>query len=774
MTTATHSTITPVYLVQNKKFKTLESAKEFAQSLANKLKQGQAIVNLKSLGTYAERDIWIEPNPAVSAAQYGMAQAVLNGASTGMPVAVARELIQKTPAKLRKKYAEELAGNRNPQRLPIGDMDWTTFDSRQAAKTYARLAEGEGKEAVVQGTIGGKWDVGTWSRKSNPSAKLYPKRRPIGKYLAVAYGYSGLRSREVADTEHEAALKALKAALPEVEEITVYKILPDHDAPVGLYGKDTLDALAREHRKGKSNPEDTAADMYASFHGTPSEEILEIEEQEHYHSHLAELGILCGVTVETIHGKFIAIGFNGYVYRQGSSKKDTGFVLGKGKPNPWFGFGSDITEKPHQSGKHSAWTVSRASREAYKAGFKGEENFHDWLSKNHLDGRSDGLKKILSKEYGNGVADEEAGAKLKPGQASRSIKTEAVEPGKATRHLGNKIKVERTTDGKFHILGIPGKKFDSFTDAYQFVAQNPSADRFLLHSKELSLSPPNEDGIVNGPYQRISHGTRIEVMRKGPRHRSLIKGDFFGVPFYGWADDSNIGTLKSYRNAHDADPEGLQKNPKRRKGPFGEALKAGRDAAGAVDSAIGDVFRNPSDTYTDQAYGNKYEKRGNQWFILKSHRSPGYVEGSGWERVDKSESKFVQLMVDKGKLVKANPSDATTADTTLLCSNESGTSLYLEGGDQSLDLASLGFPSDLTRDSMVIGECVTIYYETQKDFDKFEITQYYHEFGVDEDTKVKVERPQLRYDNMNGKQYLDGGAYVIKKPVFGTSRGIEK
>lgn len=50
-------------------------------------------------------------NPAVSAAQYGMAQAVLSGASTGMPVGVARELVEKTSPAMRRKFAKELAHN---------------------------------------------------------------------------------------------------------------------------------------------------------------------------------------------------------------------------------------------------------------------------------------------------------------------------------------------------------------------------------------------------------------------------------------------------------------------------------------------------------------------------------------------------------------------------------------------------------------------------------------------------------------------------------------
>jgi len=42
--------------------------------------------------------------------------------------------------------------------------------------------------------------------------------------------------------------------------------------------------------------------MYESFHGQPSEEVLEIEERDHYHSHLAGLGQMIGLKIRTVTG----------------------------------------------------------------------------------------------------------------------------------------------------------------------------------------------------------------------------------------------------------------------------------------------------------------------------------------------------------------------------------------------------------------------------------------------------------------------------------------
>ena len=105
----------------------------------------------------------------------------------------------------------------------------------------------------------------------------------------------------------------------------------------------------------------------------------------------------------------------------------------------------------------------------------------------------------------------------------------------------------------------------------------------------------------------------------------------------------------------------------------------------------------------------------------------------------------------------------------ILASNEEGTALYAVGGDQSLDLASVKMDKeDYLKDSMVIGDCYFVSYFTEKDFDNFENIVYEHELG--EETG---ELPVLRYDRLNERLYIDGGAYCIKKPLLETSPGIE-
>src|ERR1700734_2273490 len=121
-------------------------------------------------------------NPAKSAEQYGMAQAVLNGQSDAMPVKVAREMVQKTSAKDRSRFAKELANPKKKQG-PISstlktiggagefldsqlgkvfnprDGRFTGPQGKKAAEQYVRLLEAEGKKARVEKAWGDGYEV---------------------------------------------------------------------------------------------------------------------------------------------------------------------------------------------------------------------------------------------------------------------------------------------------------------------------------------------------------------------------------------------------------------------------------------------------------------------------------------------------------------------------------------------------------------------------------------------------------------------------------------
>lgn len=113
-----------------------------------------------------------------------------------------------------------------------------------------------------------------------------------------------------------------------------------------------------------------------------------------------------------------------------------------------------------------------------------------------------------------------------------------------------------------------------------------------------------------------------------------------------------------------------------------------------------------------------------------------------------------------------NPRKMNPNGPVLLCSNESGTHLFIEGGDQSLDLGKLGLSELKGKESVIIGAAKVVTYHARKKFDgKEEEYDYVHKFSEDSDGPL----PMLRYDVRNKHLYLDSGVYHIPKPLFGNS-----
>jgi len=121
---------------------------------------------------------------------------------------------------------------------------------------------------------------------------------------------------------------------------------------------------------------------------------------------------------------------------------------------------------------------------------------------------------------------------------------------------------------------------------------------------------------------------------------------------------------------------------------------------------------------------------------------------------------LVELKVNTftGKQATISFSADDPEGSTKLCSNEAGTQLYIEGGDQSLDLPALGFNrAQANRDSVAVGVLFELTYRAKKEFQKFKLTDYYH--GLGEETGYE---PILNYDTMNMALSVSGGEYKVK------------
>lgn len=466
-------------------------------------------------------------------------------------------------------------------------------------------------------------------------------------------------------------------------------------------------------RGPKGNPEGTAAAMYESFHGSPSSQTVEVEEQEHYHEHLAELGVCCGVVVETVMGNVVAVGLSGYVWK--GRGKDAGFVQAEGgdgdqSENPWWGKRTvdwPSTDKGEQSAKckhgtrlKSAWTVGRAGEEAYKAGYRGNEHFEDWLTKHKLDDRSSGQKALLQKAWGDGVTAEHqkavGGGKAKPKAAG-------------TFHG---YKIEKTGDGEFVALGWDaGSRFETLALAKQAIAARPNPKRGpiggVIHQAESTLY--GAAGAMDRELGRAIGNPSLEEQA----FKDWLDNRAF------WQQTGGYGSRSGYYKLKPVDSDGNFYSGKSVKAPWSDFVK--------------------------KKYGNEYSS--------DFHRA-----AHAWEESGKP---------------KQNPSDSITASTTLLCSNEDGTQLYLVGGEQEIDLESLGITGDMaTKEKVVIGCVQQVWYETSKkwqDGKNDNGVQFYHHFSETSGNPL----PELVYERLNEQLCLAGGSYKIDQPWGTTSVGIE-
>lgn len=97
-------------------------------------------------------------------------------------------------------------------------------------------------------------------------------------------------------------------------------------------------------------------------------------------------------------------------------------------------------------------------------------------------------------------------------------------------------------------------------------------------------------------------------------------------------------------------------------------------------------------------------------------------------------------------------------DAIMLCSDPSGQQLYFIGGNQEVDLREIGMSgSPWEKDQMVLGVLEMVTYRTEKGFDNFQLTDYYHELGEESGMQ-----PLLVYDNLNQLLSVAGGQYEVR------------
>ena len=113
-------------------------------------------------------------------------------------------------------------------------------------------------------------------------------------------------------------------------------------------------------------------------------------------------------------------------------------------------------------------------------------------------------------------------------------------------------------------------------------------------------------------------------------------------------------------------------------------------------------------------------------------------------------------------------------DITWLTCSEKGDQLFIQGGDQKLDIKALGFESSDIHDQMVIGTITRVWYRARKTFEAEgrEQVDFYHDFGKEGSKGIC---PLLTYKPRDPSLQIYGGRYSIAKPegsLGGVSPGI--
>ena len=123
--------------------------------------------------------------------------------------------------------------------------------------------------------------------------------------------------------------------------------------------------------------------------------------------------------------------------------------------------------------------------------------------------------------------------------------------------------------------------------------------------------------------------------------------------------------------------------------------------------------------------------------------------------------------------VKANDGglvDLEGFGDAVLCSNERGTQLYIEGGDQAVKLSAFGIGKPY-HDVEDLGEVVKLWYFTTKDHlgDQGGEASYHHKLSEEKKTRMsygfaekRAPKPRLMYDTLNEALAFAGGEYTVE------------
>jgi len=509
-------------------------------------------------------------------------------------------------------------------------------------------------------------------------------------------------------------------------------VSPGPNGSARVYRPDTQQEIFVGGVKLKANPQSSSMDFYESFHGEPSKEVVEVKEQEHYHGDLGGVGVLVQLKLVTTTGYDVTLNFASPESLTSSSNPGLLSWL-KAKTHK-----TTIYHVPRESGRlrskstHKGFSIMEDQEGLYRVPQLDRESAFESVAE---------AKKFIGHwAKQNPGPFREAGKLLAKGQGMMMAPISAA--GETFGQVGGYL------DGRIGRALNPSKV--RIIHAY--------SPRLGVYGGKVYLIDENSETIngiplkVQGTYG--DHEVGYSDMLEWDRAYEGRVGDtkIITVPWAGGRKEFAVYNTDRYQKLEDKE----QPKPKLVKPVKAETYRGffiAKDSHGFLASDEQRNLVRGEETFTGSTK-KSIHKRVDNWLELQEE-------------------------IKKGRNPRAgNPS----LNPTLLTSNESGTQLYLTGGDQSVTLDKIhmgdsdGVPQ---KDSMVLGEAYFVSYFTQKSFDKYEPIIYEHSFCEVTDKKQKLVGqgsglyPTVRYDTLNKKLFLDGGIYKIDLPAVGVSPGIE-
>jgi len=123
----------------------------------------------------------------------------------------------------------------------------------------------------------------------------------------------------------------------------------------------------------------------------------------------------------------------------------------------------------------------------------------------------------------------------------------------------------------------------------------------------------------------------------------------------------------------------------------------------------------------------------------------------------------LKIRVPAGRVEGGRVVTVKNFDGAMLTRHPTKLQLYVEGGDQSLDLDEFGLSNADAHEVEFLGDLVEVVYFTTKDHlgNEGGEANYVHTFGKNESTGEKTECPRVNYRVADEQIELSGGGYTI-------------